>query len=159
MIPRPHQTGDDVTHERKDADVINLMMIALLLVLIIAICLMICAGVLHFLNRGRETKLSPRAQMTKDVASFPVPQLIEHSGDEWKKTQSVQRKDLESYGWIDRPAGIVRIPIDRAMQLLVERGLPAAGAGQTRLQLMQSRPQTDVQPNEPIVAPAPGTTP
>jgi hypothetical protein len=31
---------------------------------------------------------------------------------------------LESYGWVDRNAGIARIPIDRAMELLVEKGLP-----------------------------------
>jgi hypothetical protein len=31
---------------------------------------------------------------------------------------------LNSYGWADRQAGTVRIPIDRAMDLLVERGLP-----------------------------------
>ena len=31
---------------------------------------------------------------------------------------------LSSYGWVDRGAGIARIPIDRAMELLVERGLP-----------------------------------
>ena len=34
-----------------------------------------------------------------------------------------QRKELESWGWIDREKGIVRMPIDRAMQLLVKRGL------------------------------------
>lgn len=32
---------------------------------------------------------------------------------------------LNSYGWIDRDAGIVHIPIDEAMQLLVEQGVPA----------------------------------
>jgi len=31
---------------------------------------------------------------------------------------------LFSYGWVDRGAGVARIPIDRAMELLVERGLP-----------------------------------
>jgi hypothetical protein len=31
---------------------------------------------------------------------------------------------LSSYGWVDRGAGVARIPIDRAMDLLVERGLP-----------------------------------
>ena len=30
---------------------------------------------------------------------------------------------LHSYGWVDQQAGIVRIPIDRAMTLLTERGL------------------------------------
>jgi hypothetical protein len=33
---------------------------------------------------------------------------------------------LLSYGWVDRSAGIARIPIDRAMELLVARGLPPA---------------------------------
>jgi hypothetical protein len=33
---------------------------------------------------------------------------------------------LNSYGWIDRDAGVVHIPIDRAMELIVETGLPAA---------------------------------
>lgn len=33
---------------------------------------------------------------------------------------------LSSYGWVDRGAGIARIPIDRAMELLVARGLPPA---------------------------------
>ena len=31
---------------------------------------------------------------------------------------------LTTYGWVDRSGGVVRIPIDRAMELLVQRGLP-----------------------------------
>jgi hypothetical protein len=34
--------------------------------------------------------------------------------------QAQDRKALSEYGWIDRPKGIVRIPIDRAISLLVE---------------------------------------
>lgn len=32
---------------------------------------------------------------------------------------------LNRYGWVDQKAGIVHIPIDQAMKLLVQRGLPA----------------------------------
>lgn len=35
-----------------------------------------------------------------------------------------QRRILESYGWVDRENGIVRIPIERAMQIVVEREVP-----------------------------------
>jgi hypothetical protein len=35
---------------------------------------------------------------------------------------------LHGYGWIDRNAGTVRIPIERAKDLLLERGLPVRGA-------------------------------
>jgi hypothetical protein len=35
-----------------------------------------------------------------------------------------QRGQLDRYEWIDRRDGIARIPIDRALVLLLERGLP-----------------------------------
>ena len=43
---------------------------------------------------------------------------------------------LKSYGWVDRTAGSVHIPIDRAMEIVLERGVPggkpmAAGAAPT----------------------------
>ena len=31
---------------------------------------------------------------------------------------------LQGYAWVDRNAGAVRIPIERAMDLVVEKGLP-----------------------------------
>jgi hypothetical protein len=35
-----------------------------------------------------------------------------------------EEQTLNSYGWVDHSAGVVHIPIDRAMQLLAQRGLP-----------------------------------
>jgi hypothetical protein len=32
-------------------------------------------------------------------------------------------RTLSSYGWIDRPGGVARIPIERAMELVTERGV------------------------------------
>ncbi len=34
--------------------------------------------------------------------------------------RDAQRRDLESWGWIDRRAGIAKIPIDRAMDLVAK---------------------------------------
>jgi hypothetical protein len=34
--------------------------------------------------------------------------------------RAAQRAELESYGWVDRDAGIAQIPIDRAIDLVVE---------------------------------------
>jgi hypothetical protein len=40
---------------------------------------------------------------------------------------------LNSYGWVDKTAGVVRIPIDEAIRLTVQRGLPVRqGSGRTR---------------------------
>jgi hypothetical protein len=35
-----------------------------------------------------------------------------------------QEDELNSYGWVDQSAGVAHIPIDRAMDLIVEHGLP-----------------------------------
>jgi len=54
-----------------------------------------------------------------------------------------EQAQLSSYGWINRDAGIAHIPIDRAMEIIVARGLPDVGGQQTPLQLMQWRGQQD----------------
>ena len=52
---------------------------------------------------------------------------------------------LSSYGWIDRTTGVVHIPIDHAMDLLLQRGLPVRAGinrsrlGPTPLELQQQR--------------------
>jgi hypothetical protein len=40
-----------------------------------------------------------------------------------------KRRLLDSYGWVDRQAGIARIPLDEAMKLLAARGMAPAAAG------------------------------
>ena len=45
-----------------------------------------------------------------------------------KQYKEEQDKLLNSYGWVDQQNGIVRIPIDEAMKLLLEKGLPVRGA-------------------------------
>ena len=40
-----------------------------------------------------------------------------------------EAEKLESYGWVDKEGGIARIPIERAMELTIERGLPARADG------------------------------
>jgi len=36
----------------------------------------------------------------------------------WPEIEAQQREHLTTYGWVDRPAGVVRIPIDQAMKRL-----------------------------------------
>jgi hypothetical protein len=38
---------------------------------------------------------------------------------------------LNSYGWLDKNAGVVHIPIERAMELTLQRGLPVRTAPQS----------------------------
>jgi hypothetical protein len=59
-----------------------------------------------------------------DITKFPQPRL---EGDERREINDFREQEeqtLNSYGWVDQQAGVVRIPIDRAMQLVAQRGLP-----------------------------------
>jgi hypothetical protein len=65
------------------------------------------------------------------AASEPVPPPPRIQADPAADMQSYlqsQQNLLNTYGWIDRQSGVVRMPIDRAMELLLERGLPTRQA-------------------------------
>jgi hypothetical protein len=44
---------------------------------------------------------------------------------EMEKVRKETNDKLNSYGWVDKPGGIVRVPIDRAKAMIAERGLPS----------------------------------
>jgi len=55
----------------------------------------------------------------------PAPRLEPDPLSPRRLLQARENAVLTTYGWVDRGAGVVRIPIERAMDLLAERGLPA----------------------------------
>ena len=55
----------------------------------------------------------------------PVPRLEAQSGQSLAPYLVAEQRRLNTYRWINRQAGIAAIPIDRAMDLVAQRGLPA----------------------------------
>jgi hypothetical protein len=63
------------------------------------------------------------------VKDPPTPRLQTQPFKDLYLLRQDEATRLETYGWVDKEGGIVRMPIERAMELTVERGLPArAGA-------------------------------
>jgi hypothetical protein len=61
--------------------------------------------------------------------TFPTPRL--QTDDGYQEISDMHAKEdllLENYSYIDQGKGTVRIPIERAMELIAERGLPVAPA-------------------------------
>src|SRR5712691_11850012 len=133
---------DAPTHERRDADVLDLTMVAGFLLLSIAICFLGIWGLLHLFANQRKAHEALRPKVSEQRNEFPPPRLQVDASADLIKSRAAAEAKLHSYGWIDREARVARIPIERAMQLTVERGLPEVGGGQTRLQLLQARAQT-----------------
>jgi hypothetical protein len=56
--------------------------------------------------------------------AFPEPRLEDDERNQLDGILTEEQDRLYTYGWIDEKAGTLHIPIDRAMDLLVQRGLP-----------------------------------
>jgi hypothetical protein len=62
---------------------------------------------------GHETRLPPE------------PRLQTQPRTDLQELRAREEEKLRGYQWVDRQAGVVRIPIDEAMRLTLQRGLPA----------------------------------
>jgi hypothetical protein len=67
-----------------------------------------------------------RAVAPTDIEKFPQPRLEKNERLEITDFRLQEERALNSYGWVDEKTGVVHIPIERAMQLVAERGLPVS---------------------------------
>jgi hypothetical protein len=58
----------------------------------------------------------------------PEPRLQTNPRQDLRDLRRGEDAILSTYGWVDKNAGIVRIPVADAMKLIVQRGLPARTA-------------------------------
>lgn len=58
------------------------------------------------------------------IKTIPRPRLEENERTELREFREQEDARLHSYGWVDASAGTVHVPIDRAMELIAQRGLP-----------------------------------
>jgi hypothetical protein len=80
-------------------------------------------------------------EATRDVPSYPLaagqdsrlppePRLQTDPRGDLRDLRTREDTLLSTYGWVDKAAGVVRIPIDEAMRITAQRGLPArSGTG------------------------------
>ena len=87
-----------------------------------------------------------RGRMVTQTPESPQPALLVTEPVALREHRATEASTLSGYGWVDRNAGTVRIPIDRAKTLVLERGLP-------------TRPGTTAAPAAPAPAASPATAP
>jgi hypothetical protein len=128
--PEALEVADRRKYETRDA---NWRVIAWL-----ALAVALLAGVsqvgLWFLLKGyrsQATQRDPQLSPLVNVEQIP-PQPRLQSAPMLDYADFIARQDeqLDSYGWVDKQQKIVRIPISRAMDLALERGLPKPAASE-----------------------------
>jgi hypothetical protein len=127
----PHAAGStdnpEVQHESSDVNIRAIFGFAIgLIVTAIIIHLLVWMLFQYFTAReGRVVAPEFPLAVTQDALVPPEPRLQTNPRQDLSDLRAAEDRALSSYGWVDRNAGVVRIPIDRAMKLTLERGLPS----------------------------------
>ena len=114
-------------HERRDVDERSIVGAGAGLAVAITVVTVAMLLLFNYYAR-REAAMSPPANPLAVQAGPrlpPAPRLQTAPIEDIQALRERERSALESYGWVNREQGVVRIPIERAIDLLAERGLPA----------------------------------
>jgi len=96
--------------------------IALLLATILAMALLV--GVFNYFKASE----GGQAVTVDPTKVFPHPQLQKTPIPDLATFHQAEDQVLNNYGWVDQQKGVVQIPIERAMELVVRKGLPVRAA-------------------------------
>lgn len=166
--PKREEIDTSTGYEQSDVGVTGIVVFLVALLVFVAVCGVVTYGMGKLINAhmnkedGPDNKwtasvnirqlgnLPNNPEMQQKVAAltqkFPTPRLLEDDGNQ-DVADLHQKEDLllDNYSWVDRSKGQVRIPIERAMELIAQRGLPVAPAIQQEpLMAGDSRPTVTV---------------
>ena len=124
-------------YETRDTNARSVLWFAAILFLTVAATLISMRGL--FAHYSASQPLGPAASPFDSERQLPPePRLQVQPAVDLNQMRESQDEMLQSYGWVDKANGKVRVPIDRAMDLIIQRGLPVRPNG----------------PSQPIVAAA-----
>jgi len=135
--PRIKKEPTAAGHETTDINARGVTWSAVALVIIIAVIFFALRG----LYRSFATRQPSSAIAARTNAPSPEPRLQMDEVRDLGRLHEHEDSILNSYGWVDQKAGIVRIPIERAMDIVAQQGLPGPppGPGKTRLEMRQEK--------------------
>lgn len=150
--PEPIDTSQG--YESTDVKVTGILVFIASLGIFVAVVGVVCYGIGAQINAHLNKEDGPNSKWTKTVEirdlgnlpsnpemqnkvaeitkGFPMPRVQVDNGDQ-DIADLHAREDilLDNYTWIDPSKGTVRIPIDQAMQIIAQKGLPVAPAADT----------------------------
>lgn len=135
--PQPNGHGD---FEHADLSPTGIIYFMIGLAVAVVVIYFIVFGMYHFLDTyqmAHQPAMSPMVAPPADTRiithsntqAFPEPRLEESERSQLRSITEDEDRKLATYNWVDKDKGVVQIPIERAMELLVQRGLPVRPQG------------------------------
>lgn len=142
-----HDRNDVPGYERRDAPASLPLGVIVFMVLFVPIGLLIVSALMSTFWR---MATEPESAFDEPRREIQGPRLQEDPARDYATFSRDIERHLHSMGWVNRDAGIVHLPIERAKQLLLDRGLPEPDSP-NRDESSQNRGQegSTVQPEEP----------
>jgi hypothetical protein len=130
-------------HETRDISVLAVTCTAIGLVISAIVVYATVGGVFNLFKSQYPSDVAP-SRITTQGRLPPQPRLQTDPASDLQQLRDAENAKLNSYGWVDKNAGVLRIPIDRAIALLAQRGVPTRSSsseigGQTPLQMQQEK--------------------
>ncbi len=140
----PSNSNGPGDYERSDVGVAGVLYFLAGLAVAGILVYFIADGIFAYLNRRFEAEQAPVNPLVNNAPAdtrrippqygnnyekylkegFPAPQLEVNERTELNDERLREENTLSTYDWVDQKAGTVRIPIDRAMDIIAQRGLP-----------------------------------
>jgi hypothetical protein len=116
----------EVAHEESDVDtraILKFGAALAVLALVVHVFLWWLQGTFAAQADRARTTVYPMAAGQQDQPP-PEPRLQANPQQELRDLHSRQQSRLNGYSWVNKDGGIARIPIEEAMRIVVQRGLP-----------------------------------
>ena len=113
-----------VHYESGDVNAVSVTKFGIAMAFLILVFLFSLVGLFrYFANRAAEAQppVPPMGAMVEKLP--PGPRLEPHPSLDMQEMRVAEDRKLNQYAWIDPDKGIVQIPVDRAMDLILEKGL------------------------------------
>jgi hypothetical protein len=124
-IQLPDHTRPGADHERSDIDVWAVGKFAIALAFLCVISFGLLFGLFKYFQSTTGGPM-PKEELNVDARRLPPePRLQTTPITDLKEMRAAEDKILNGYGWVDQSHGVVRVPIDRAIDMLAQRGLPS----------------------------------
>lgn len=124
MHNKEHHDGENPGYETQDFKGKLVFWSLALLGVIVVLCTFFVYGFFVVLENRSYTATTQPSPFASQRELPPYPRLQASPPVDLQKYMAEMRVELNKYGWVDKSAGIAQIPVDVALDIVAERGLP-----------------------------------
>ncbi len=120
--PLPKKNGHGGGYEKQDVGFRFAMVFISALLLAVVVVLVFLVWFYRVIVPPRQPSTPTPAVQQRPLPPAPVLQV--NPAVDMQKFRQREEQKASSYGWVDEKGGIAHVPIQRAMEIVVQRGLP-----------------------------------